>query len=118
MAKFTIQDEKYKDALWVSILHTVDFLTKKIIEITPRDPKRPPKDPSQKITWNLKKSIENQEVEDLSYVIWSKQTEAEYWPAQEYWTIYIPARSFLRKWLIDNAKKSLKVFETSMKTFL
>lgn len=102
---------KYFNNLDNAIEDTAQFIVWKIQDITPRDPERPPKDPSQPVTWSLKRSIWYERVGLFTYKIWTKQGEknsetwedvATYWFDLEYWTKYIPARPFISKWVFDN----------------
>ena len=106
-----VYEDKMEEAMEKALLDTVLLLVDKIVEITPRDPKRPPKDPSKPVTWNLKRSITYKRVWPLNYAIWSRQNIADYWAALEFWTIHMKPRSFLRKWLYDNQKKAVNNFK-------
>jgi hypothetical protein len=73
-----------------------------------------PKNPNRAVTGNLKRSIKNKKNSALDYTIWTLQSPVEYWYAQEFWTPYMPARSFIRKWIIDNKKN----FEKDLVKFI
>jgi hypothetical protein len=50
MAEMKLDTERIERAMSMALLDSVQLLQQKIIEITPRDPKRLPKDPSVKVT--------------------------------------------------------------------
>jgi len=111
MATFTMDTSKIEKAIDLALFAWAKFLQDKIIQITPRDPARPPKDPSRKVTWNLKRSIGNQKISDTEYRVWVRKwyfnTEEygsylEFWTVTEFWTVRMKPRSFIRKWLEDN----------------
>lgn len=106
----TLNTGKINNALWGALLDSVMMLTNDVIAITPRDPKRLPLDPSVRVTGDLKRSIDYQQVGELEYKIGTKQWEAEYWKFLEFGTPKMAPRSFLRKWLIDNKDKVLRNF--------
>lgn len=110
MAKFDLKINWLNNIIKASMLDSVLFLQGKILEITPRDPKRPPKDPSQPITGNLKRSVVYQEDWDFDFKIWTAQWMAEYWADLEFWTVYMKPRSFLRKWIADNKQETYNHF--------
>ncbi len=120
--KFTINKKWVKDLekkLDFSLEWAVQFIVNKIQEITPRDLKRPPLDPSRHVTWTLKRSIGYQRIWSLKYKTWSKQWSKNtrtwkdanvYWEKLEFWTKYIKERSFIRKWIEDNIDGIKRVF--------
>jgi HK97 gp10 family phage protein len=94
------------------------FTQREILKITPRDPKRPPKDLTAPITWNLKRSISYEKEDDFNFKIWTLQNEAEYWKHLEFGTAWMPPRSFLRKWIIDNKDDIRKHFIKTLKKLI
>lgn len=110
MSEMKLDTAKIDKAVWMALLDTVQLLQWKIIEITPRDPKRLPKYIKAKVTWNLKRSINYQQKWEFEYIIGTTQNEAEYWKFLEFGTSRMQPRSFLRKWLIDNKDEALKNF--------
>jgi len=102
MATMKIDQAPINRALEMALLDSVQLLQEKIIEITPRDPKRLPKNTSVRVTGNLKRSIDYQQIKKFEYKIWTKQGESEYWKFLEFGTVHMQPRSFLRKALIDN----------------
>lgn len=101
---------KVDRAMEVALVDSVQLLTNEIIKITPRDPKRPPKDPSRKVTGDLKRSIDYQQTGKFEFIIGTKQWEAEYWKYLEFGTPRMAPRSFLRQWIADSKDKVLKNF--------
>lgn len=95
-----------KDGLSVA----AEQLTDDIRAIAPRDPTRPPKDPSRPVTGNLKRSIAYEVNDNLEAKIGvnlqhglteGKTPIMEYARYQEFGTPNMPARSYLRKGLIE-----------------
>lgn len=105
-------------AMEMALLDSVQLLQEEILKITPRDPKRPPKDPSRKITGSLKRSIDYQQVSQFEFVIGTKQGEAEYWKYLEFGTPRMEPRSFLRQGIIESKEMVLKNFEKRFKQTL
>lgn len=64
MAKTNIDERAIEQAMEVALTGGIQHLTNKIIEITPRDPARPPKNRNAKVTGNLKRSIGYEKVGD------------------------------------------------------
>lgn len=115
MAKMDLNTAKIEKAMEMALLDSVMLLQEKILEITPRDPARLPKDPNAKVTWNLKRSIDYQQIWQFEFKIGTKQGEAEYWKFLEFGTPRMQPRSFLRKWILDNKELVLKNFEKRFK---
>lgn len=92
-------------ALEGAMFDTVLMWVNEVKKITPRDPARPPNDPSQPVTWNLKRSVSYEKKWKLHYKIWTQQGQAEYWKYLEFWTVFMEPRSFIRKWLFSNKEK-------------
>ena len=46
----SMDQERINKAMEMALLDSVQLLQEKILEITPRDPKRPPKDPDARVT--------------------------------------------------------------------
>ena len=113
-----IDQARIDRAMEMALLDSVQLLQEKILEITPRDPKRLPKDINAKVTWNLKRSIAYQQVWQFEFKIGTNQGEAEYWKFLEFGTPKMAPRSFLRKGIIDNKELVLKNFETRFKQAL
>ena len=67
-----------ENAMEMALVDTVMVLEEEILKITPRDPARPPKDPSRKVTGDLKRSIGHQQNSKFEFVIGTRQGEAEY----------------------------------------
>ena len=107
MSEVILDEAKIIRAMRWWLLSVSELAVEKISDIAPRDKERPPKDPTQKVTWNLKRSIWFEEISDLEFDIGVAQgDEAEnYAWHQEFWTPNMEARSYLRKWIIDNAKE-------------
>lgn len=105
MSELILDEIKIKKAMKWWLLSVSQLAVEKISDIAPRDKERMPKDPSQKVTWNLKRSIWFDEVGDLEFDIGVAQgDEAEnYAWHQEFWTVHMEARSYLRKGIVDNA---------------
>lgn len=112
-------------ALYKTTLRLVDETQK----ITPRDPKRPPNDPEQHVTGNLKRSIWLEKVNDYEYKVGTQQgdftnddgetTEPEsYAPDLEFWTEYMKPRSFIRQTLVDKTKEVTELFSESFNEFI
>jgi HK97 gp10 family phage protein len=118
MAKVKFNQAKVDFAMWWALLDSVQFLTKKVRDITPRDPKRPPKNLQAKVTWNLKNSIDFEKTSEFSYKIGTIQNEAEYGKFLEFGTAFMQPRSFVRKWIIDNKDKALTNFERRFKQLM
>ncbi len=118
MSNFTFDQATIDKALGMALLDSVQLLEEEILKITPRDPRRPPKDPSRRITGNLKRSIGYQQVGEFEYIIGTKQAEAEYWKYLEFWTPRMAPRSFLRKGIIDSKDLVLKNFAKIFKKAL
>lgn len=116
MSKIEIDEAKIFNAIDMAFLSSVEALEEKIIDITPRDPKRPPKDPTQKVTGNLQQSIWNEKIWDWVYLVGVESwVDAErYAGTQEFWYENIPARSYLWKWLEDNSKELINNFIRDM----
>lgn len=115
MAEMKMDTAKIDRAMSMALLDSVQLLQQKIIEITPRDPKRLPKNIKAKVTWDLKRSIDFQQIWEFEFVIGTKQWEAEYWKFLEFGTAYMQPRSFLRKWIIDNKDLVLRNFAKRFK---
>lgn len=110
MARMKIEQSVLDNAIEASLIDTVLMLEEEILKITPRDPSRPPLDPTRRVTWNLKRSIGHQQKSKFEFVIGTKQGEAEYWKALEFGTPRMAPRSFLRKGIVDSRDKALKHF--------
>ncbi len=116
---FTPKRDTVNKALGVWLLEWTLFLQQKIHEITPRDPQRPPKDPSRPVTGNLQRSIQHKKVNDTTYKIWVQRGPASsYAEKQEFGDATTPPRSYLRKWLADNKEKAQLVIAKTIKKFL
>lgn len=103
--------EKIENALSMALLDSVQLLQNKIIDITPRDPERLPKNVNVPVTGNLKRSIAIEQVWKFEYKIWTLQGQAEYAKFLEFWTARMQPRSFLRKWIIDNKEIVMDNFQ-------
>ena len=115
--------EVVKSALWLA----AEAFADDIRSITPRDPKRPPKDPSKPVTGNLQRSITYEVNNNLEATIWvdmSYQGEPtrtpliEYARYQEVGTPTMRPRSYLRLWVVRFAEKTLKTFAFYLKKLL
>lgn len=118
MSKFQFDDAKINTAMEMALLDSVQLLQEEILKITPRDPKRPPKDPSRKVTGDLKRSIDFQQKSQFEFVIGTKQGEAEYGKYLEFGTPRMAPRSFLRQGIIDSKDLVLKNFALRFKQAL
>ena len=107
MSELILDEIKIAKAMKWWLLSVSELAVEKISDIAPRDKDRMPKDPTQKVTWNLKRSIWFDEVSDLEFDIGVAQgDDAEnYAWHQEFGTPHMEARSYLRKWIIDNANE-------------
>ena len=112
-----------KDGLSVA----AEQLTDDIRAITPRDPTRPPKDLTRPVTGNLQRSIAYEVNDNLEAKIGvnlqhglteGKTPIMEYARYQEFGTPNMPARSYLRKGLIEKGKEALDVFVFYLKKML
>ena len=115
--------EVVKSALWLVAEEFADDIR----SITPRDPKRPPKDLSQPVTGNLQRSISYEVNDNLEAVVGvdmqyeGKETKTpllEYARYQEFWTPTMRPRSYLRRWVVKFGEKVLKNFAFYLKKFL
>lgn len=106
MSEVNIDEKKILRAMRGGLISVVELAEEKIIENTPRDKNRLPKNTKIKVTWNLKRSIWHEEKGLLEFDIGVKQgDDAEnYAWHQEFWTPHMEARSYLRKWIIENTK--------------
>lgn len=118
MAKMTIDTAKIERAMEMALVDSVQLLQERVLEITPRDPKRLPKNVNAKVTWNLKRSIAYQQVWQFEFKIGTNQGEAEYWKFLEFGTPHMAPRSFLRKGIIDNKDEVLANFKKRFKQAL
>jgi len=119
--------QKVENAIWEALFSAVLNIVSDIKEITPRDLKRPPKNPNVSVTWSLERSIGWQKINKFQYKVWSKQGAKNdktweatntYWEHLEYWTKYMKPRSFIRKWIYDNIDKTQKFFTKTLKKLL
>lgn len=130
MSNFTINPtgvEELRGIIKDGLAVAAEQLTDDIRAITPRDPARPPKDPTRPVTGNLQKSIayevnDNLEAKigvNLQHGLTEGETPImEYARYQEFWTPYIPARSYLRKGLREKGKEAINTFIFYLKTKL
>jgi HK97 gp10 family phage protein len=79
--------------------------------IAPRDPSRPPKDMSQKVSGMLRRSIKR-EIFDLKAIIF---TNIEYAQYLEFGTRYMKARPFLIPSFLDQRKKFKNAIKLKLK---
>lgn len=122
MSSFTINPagvEELRGILKDGLAVAAEQLTDDIRAITPRDPTRPPKDPTRPVTGNLQKSIVYQVTDELEAKIGvnlehnlseGKTPILEYARYQEFGIPNMPARSYLRKGLIEKGKEALNTF--------
>lgn len=82
----------------IALDEVANMAREEIIKVTPRDPNRPPKDPSKKVTGTLKRSIIT-DTEDLAITAWVSDVgdQVAYAHAQEYGTSRTPARSYIHQ---------------------
>jgi HK97 gp10 family phage protein len=119
MSRVEFNEQLLDFAIKWALIETCNVWVEKIVEITPRDPNRMPNDPTQKVTWNLKRSIWYEKVTGFHFKIWTMMDDVEsYTWAMEFWTENIPARPFLRKWINDNKKELERVFVETTKKLL
>jgi len=119
MSRVEFNQNKLDFAIKWALKETCNVAVDKIVEITPRDPQRMPKDPTQEVTWNLKRSIWYEKVNDFKYKVWTTMSDVEsYAGVMEFWTENIPARPFLRKWITDNLKELERNFYKVTNYFL
>jgi hypothetical protein len=88
-------------------------LEDKIKKLAPRsDLQQPVQHPEVPTTWRLEESIHHRKNtnKEYSYRI-GTPTSVTYAEYQEYWTRYIPPRSFLRRWLLDYSTEVERYFE-------
>lgn len=115
--------EVVKSALWLAAEEFADDIR----SITPRDPNRPPEDPSRPVTGNLQRSISYEVNDNLEAVVGvdmeyeGKETKTpllEYARYQEFGTPTMRPRSYLRLWVVRFAEKTLKTFAFYLKKLL
>lgn len=134
------QDSIIDDAVDFALQDMVLFLQQKIKEITPRDKNRLPQNINRKdgkaphrskrppvriwgnwypwVTGNLKRSISHEKITNFFFMIGvQKWPTTKYAAAQEFGTIHIPPRSFIRKWIFDNLDPAKRVFQKSFQEF-
>lgn len=127
MAVCTLDTDGIYKALDMALEEWSRKLADEIVKITPRDPKRPPLDPSRKVTGNLKRSINYERVDGTRYKVgvqgawittkWlpiSKgkgATPALYGYYLEFWTVRMKPRSFIRKALLEQRGKITKYIQ-------
>jgi len=116
--KFQRDNEVMNNAVEYALTEVVLTAEEKIIEITPRDPNRPPENINAKVTGSLKRSITHEQIERFKFAIWTQQGQAEYGKYLEFGTIFMKPRSFLRKWIADNTKLFLDTFKNTFASFL
>lgn len=139
MSDFQILDELILEkAISFWLKEVTLFFQDEILKITPRDLLRLPESIDRKdwqkpyrstpykpvfinwhwyvwVTWNLKKSIVHEELDELYFMIWvAKWPATKYARAQEYWWVHNPPRSFIRKWIFDNISEAKRVFEKAV----
>lgn len=136
MSDFQIDPKAFKKEARTAMIAGVQFANAKIIEMTPRDWSRPPKPIDRKdgkppirntgrkpvshgghwyewVTGNLRRSITYEEVWELDFIIWVVQWPTEeYARAQEFGTSRMPARSFLRRGIIEHSKDISRIIES------
>lgn len=134
-----VRDLFLDEAIEFGLLEVVLFLQDKIIEITPRDKDRLPQTINRKdgkapyrssyykpvmiggnwyewVSWNLKKSIWHERLNNFFFLIWVRKGPAtEYARSLEFGTVHMAPRSFVRKWIFDNLHEAKKVFERAIK---
>lgn len=120
MVKVTIPLQRLIRAGESAIFEWVLLLVDKIVAITPRDLARPPKDLSQTVSGDLKRSIWFAKQSSDHYVVgvkwsripfkWNEITKEKWVPPNvyggflEFGTVRMKPRSFIRKGLYDNYK--------------
>lgn len=136
MADFQIDTNAFKKEARIAMIAGVQFANTKIVEITPRDWSRPPQDIDRKdgkaprrsrgrqpvshgghwyagVTGNLRRSVTYEEVGELDFIIGVVQWPVEeYAKAQEFGTSRMPARSFLRRGIIEHNKEIIRIIES------
>lgn len=121
MAVCTLDKAGIYKALDMALEEWSRMLVDEIVKITPRDPARPPLDPSRKVTGNLKRSINYERVDGTRYKVgvqgaginvrWlpisigKGASPAEYWYYLEYGTVRMKPRSFIRQALFEQREK-------------
>lgn len=121
MAVCTLNKGGIYKALDMALEEWSRMLVDEIVKITPRDPTRPPLDPSRKVTGNLKRSVNYERIDRTHYKVWVQgagvngigiptsigkgASPAEYGYYLEYWTVRMKPRSFVRKALFDQREK-------------
>lgn len=133
MATFTLDLDNINKAVDLALWEWARVLQSEIIPITPRDPKRPPKDPSKKVTWNLKRSIQIEKIAFDHYKVgvvwawvqwnqiikqWKGSVPAEYWMFLEFGTIRMKPRSFIRKALVEQKANIEKVINKVFRLYI
>lgn len=121
MVTVTIDNIRIEKAIDFAVLAGAQVLEAKIVEITPRDLARPPKDPSRKVTGNLKRSIWTQRIDSGKYLVGVRQwylNAAKYGAYLEFWTVRMAPRSFLRKWIEDNINLIQNVIKQAFSQYL
>lgn len=128
--KFTLNEDWLRGAVSMSLEEWARFAVDKIVDVTPRDPKRLPINPKAKVTGALRRSIDFEKVSDTTYKVgvvgagvkgnwipisvWKGATPAEYGYYQEFGTIRMKPRSFIRKTYFE---KSDDIINHTQKTF-
>lgn len=101
-----------------AMVEVAEVLRNEILTVTPRDPKRPPKDLGQRVTGNLKRSIISSIENGIAYAWVSSVGEAvAYAEYLEYGTSRMIARSYIQS-TRDNPRvqeKLRKKFESTIR---
>lgn len=95
--KVVLKMDKLYDAIEYGMEAGLQNLVPKIKEITPRDPNRMPKDPSQPVTGRLKDSIDYKQLEKFKFILGTLYKAPTYAYYQEFGTTKTPPRSYIRK---------------------
>lgn len=113
MASFDLDKNAFIREARTAMLAGVQIAHTRIVQMTPRDPLRLPQNPSARVTWNLRRSVQYEEKGKLDFIIWVVRgpTEEYAW-AQEFGTNHIPARSYLRRGIIQNSREILRTIES------
>lgn len=138
MAWIKINRKQINKAIWKALFEVANVAVEKIVENTPRDLDRLPKNNINRkdgktpqrsgrfkavriwwnfyewVSWNLKRSIGFEVKNPLFVKVWSTFPIDSYAWYQEFWTVNMPARSYLRKTFDEEQALFQKVF---IKTF-
>lgn len=148
MSKFTLDLPNITQAIDWALEEWARALVDEIVQLTPRDRERPPKNINRKdwktpnrkwgvvsrwwnfytaVTGALKKSIDKQKKSDTHYVVWvigkwaslwRWANPSEYWKYLEYGTVRMKPRSFIRLAFLKNREKIERLMQNVFRSLL